>query len=229
MYGCLFGLKPNKLNDTTIRFTGGSVGSFLPEASVGHLDVVNFLALANDVDLATNGIGGLDTGSPAPCIIASAMNAGAVLPAGFVVVRKLAFGIVLDGAARIRDFHASNGPHWTISYTGIESTGDWLALGLGITGEATDWTDVSLVKWVPDNSRYVRLETETVALGQAGSSFIRVLANTGMRIDSANPGLKGARPYDVGLTSARTFQYRVTGGAKLSVRVQEYRMTEPTI
>lgn len=243
MLGHIAGLKPNKLNDTTIRFTRGSVASFSPP-----YDIAVFPG-DYDVNLGILGLGGLDNGGMLPWkdyffyvvknvvtgevgIVASRNNAPLSFPSlssDWIIIRKLALGLCLNSTGRLRDFHASCGPSWDIQYTGMEggASTEWCAL---VDGDAQTWTSVPCDKWVPDNSRMALIEFEVQAPSQAGSAFIRTIANGGRRVNSASP-LNANQPIRdiwVSLRSKeRDFFYYVTGGAKLYARVSRYQMTEP--
>jgi hypothetical protein len=249
MYGLLHGLEPHRLDDNILRFTGGSVASFN-----APWDVMNFPSPHNDVSLLRQGLWGVDQ-DPATLptfadlfpyvikhpetgeagIILSQVNFTAAMPPGFEMQRKLPFGVVLSGQKKLRPYHLSGWPGKAIvRYTTVESGGsaEWQAMPIpGSSGEAKTWTEIDFKNWVPDNARCVTLLCEVSSTGQAGYAMMRAVANGGIRVGSCNPvsGVASVGEFTFGLRSNRALDYMTVGaGVKLTLRVLEYRMTEPT-
>lgn len=199
-------------------------------------------------DMTVNGLNGLDTGSlvngydyfiyivknettqEVGAVISHAKYYGdVVLPSGFLIYRKLRFGFVYNLARDgIPDFHLSAWPQPIIRLTGAETTAAYSVLSLGA---ASSFTDVSLAGFIPDNARMAYVQCVTSSVNTAGSAYLRSYAaqNTGVIVGSSTPSdVQDRMCLTMRVASDLKLQYKVTGGAKLSVYVLGYQMTEPS-
>jgi hypothetical protein len=240
----LFGLEPNKLSTNVIRMNPGSIGEYYGN------DRLDF-STTTDIDLTTNGLNGLDTGSlsngdgvyiyviynystgnqgfiASQSIISSGVN----LPSGYVIYRKMPFGFIYNAANwdGIPAFHLTNWPSPTVRFTDAESSGAWNALA---AGSATTWTDVDLTPWVPDNARMVTLNIQIryQSDGSTSSAYIRSATSqtTGVLVGSVDSSSHYInQTIDIRTTSVRRIQYQNVGsGARVYIYVLGYSNTEP--
>lgn len=200
------------------------------------------------IDMSTNGLNGLDTGSPTNgydyfvyiiknestgevgAVISHAKYySEVVVPSGYTIYRKLRFGFVYNSARDgIPDYHLSAWPQPIIRLTGAETTGAYSVLSLGT---ASTFTDVSLAGFLPDNARMAYVQCVTSSVGTAGSAYLRsyTAQSTGVIVGSSTPSdVQDRMCLTMRVTSDLKLQYKVTGGAKLSMYVLGYDMTEPS-
>lgn len=177
------GLQPDFISSTVVRFSTGF-------ASNGANNPVTFIrtTAAISVDLATNGLNGLDTGTIASgdqlyfylvrnittqdvgILASKSTSYGSVIyPSGFSqsVARKLKWGCVY-GSAGIRSFIQSNG---TTFFTESDESSAFQAQAL--TDTSGSFTSVDLSAWIPNNARIALLRVRTKYNSGIGSSYIR--------------------------------------------------------
>ncbi len=152
-----------------------------------------------------------------------------VLPVGYGMHRKLRFGFVYNSTRDgIPDFHLTAWPMPIIRLTGAETSGKYCVLG---TGFSNSFADISLSSFIPDNARMSYVQCVTSSIGSAGSAYLRSFGgqNTGLIVGSSTPNdVQDRMCLTMRVTSDIKLQYKVTGGARLSVYVLGYEMTEPS-
>lgn len=237
MLGLLFGFRPAKLADRRLNFQPGSVANYAGDA-------VFTMSSTATVDLDVIGPNGADNalnpghsiypyviqngaGDVAVIMSRAIIYAGVVAPDGWQLVRKLPFGLVLDGDGNIRDFHVSYWPMPRVDFTGVVAgeTGAFVRVE-----QALDWRSVSLVPWVPDNSRHVYVHCEVGSSGSAGTAYLRAISSGLLNVGNANPvsGVRSLGVFPIELRSDRKIDFKTSGGATLTAKVVAYDMTEPT-
>jgi hypothetical protein len=237
------GLEPVKLFPNVIRFSQGSITDF---DGNNRYDFIG----NSDVDLTTNGLWGLDTGTVSDGsgiyfyvitdgtdtgIMASksTTQGGVVYPSGFSFVRKLQFGFIYNSAwGGIPYFFCAHWPTPFMRFTSAESTAAWCALS---AGDQTSWTDIDLSPWLPDNARMalVQLELRYSGTGGDASTYVRsdssVGASTGLLVGTIGPAnTRNASPQWIRVTSSLKFQYKNNAApARLYVYVLGYQIDDP--
>lgn len=237
------GLQPDKLSTNVLRLYEGHCCN-----ATGTRQVVN--PGAYDIDMLVNGVGGLDTGSPASgqnyhvyvlrdaftgafgAMLSAALFYGdVVVPFGWEMVRKLRFGFVWSTAwDGIPNFHVAHWPHPHVRLTDSELSSKWMPLG---NAQATDWALADLSRFMPDNARVAHLMVQTRFISDtAGSAYLRSHGgqSTGILVGSVSPGSPFAGPtyVTIRVDSHRKIGYKTTGGAGLWVQFLGYDMTEPS-
>lgn len=238
----IVGLDPEKVTTNLLRLYPGACGNSNGTDVIGTSTSV-------DIDLSTTGANGLDTGTVTngvdyhvyvlkkdsdgtmSAVVSDSITYGGVtVPTGYTLFRKLPFGFVYhstnwDG---IPAFHLSAWPKPFIRLTDSEEGSAWRALN---SGTATTFTNIDLTPWLPDNARMAYIFCRVSATGTNGMAQVRVSgAQTfGLTVGSAIAGAENKYlTLHQRVTSTRDFQYKVTGGASLSVFVLGYWMTEPS-
>lgn len=240
----LSGLEPDKFSTNKLNINPGSVAEFYGK------ELFQF-PFETQIDLTKQGLWGIDKGfvvdggelyvyvawNPATSDYAlvasqSTFQGGVVLPAGYLVARKLPWGVMYrsqwDG---IPNFHLTNWPMPDIRFTDAEYSAKWMVLAAGIS---PTWRTLDLSAWLPDNARmaYIQVETRYIPGGSAGSSYIRSYGGqtTGLLVGSVNPGseFSNGGALNIRVDSLRRMEYRVDPGAMLFIRVLGYSMTEPS-
>lgn len=239
----LFGCEPEKLSTNVLTIRPGVISEYY-----GY-DSLEFLT-SNQINLATNGLWGLDTGTITSGdevyiyaiknyttgdygLIASRSRfmGGIVYPSGYQFVRKLPFGFIYntfwDG---IPNYHLSHWPQPNIRFTDAEYSSLWMPV---FGGSATTWTNINLGDWVPDNARVAYILSQVrYNSGTAGSGYIRTYSGqtTGLLVGSASPGspFPGQTFTPIRVDSLRRMQYKVTGNVQMYIQVLGYDMTEPS-
>lgn len=237
----LSGFEPDKLSTNQLIIRRGWCAS-----SDGN----NFAQLLTDItcDLTTVGVNGLDTGTitngydyfvyiiknestgEVGAVISHSKYYGeVVVPTGFTMYRKLRFGFVYNSARDgIPDFHLSNWPMPTIRLTGAETTAAYNVLSVG---SSSSFADVSLAGFIPDNARVAYIQCITSSVSSAGSAYVRSFSGqaTGVLVGSSTPSdVQDRMCLTLRVTSDLKLQYKVIGGARLSIYVLGYDMTEPS-
>jgi hypothetical protein len=242
LFGHIAGFEPDKLSTNVLNVNPGScadsnASKIIASSSLFSIDMSIVGANGLDTGTPTNGTGYFpylitrnSDGAVAGVLSSSITYGGVTVPTGYTIRRKLRFGFVYNSTrGGIPDFHLTNWPMPFIRLTGSENTTSWEALSLGT---ATTFTDVDLTPWIPDNARIAYLAADVSAVGTAGSAFARVLTSqaTGLIVGSSSPttGIDSYMTFWQRITSARKMQYMVTGGARLSLFVLGYAMTEPS-
>jgi hypothetical protein len=241
--GWIEGLQPDKLGYTQLRLNPG----FCASADGRDLAVV---AAPIVIDLNRVGVLGRDsedlqdgkdyfiyilkhvhTGEAAAVASAAITYGGVVVPDGYKIVRKLRFGFVyhMRRWGGIPDFHVAHWPNPYVSFTGFEDHPKWDAL---TDGDAKTFTNISLAGHLPDNARLARVQVVVRSSGEGGSAYVRSWAGqqAGMLAGSANAAgqAETVQVFDIRVNSRRELEYRVTGGARLTLKVMGYSMTEPS-
>lgn len=237
----LSGFDPGKLSTNELILYPGWCASYNGES---------FAQLTSQIiiDLTSNGVNGLDTGTvtngydyfvyivknettgDVGAVASHAKFYGeVVVPSGYTMYRKLRFGFVYNSARDgIPDFHLSAWPTPIIRLTGAETTSDYNVLNVG---SSSSFVDFSLSGFIPDNARMAYIQCITSSSGGAGSAYLRSFGgqNTGIIVGSSSPGdVQDRLCLTMRVTSDIKLQYRVIGGALLSVYVLGYEMTEPS-
>lgn len=244
LYRDLAGMELEKISTNVLQIQPGNCVSANSSAIFATNATIN-------IDMTTVGANGLDVGSPvnatayyvyvivnnlsgliAGLVSASIIYGSVVVPTGYSMVRKLPFGFVYKTAwDGIPDFHLTHWPKPFIRYTGLDINdgGTWAALGVGTS---STFVDVDLSTFVPDNARIAYIYADVGAVGSAGTAYMRVLGGQvlGIAVGSATPttAVHSYGAFWQRVTSTRTVQYKVTGGAQLSLYVLGYAMTEPS-
>ncbi len=237
----LSGMEPDKYSINILLINPGWCAS---------MDGNSFAQLTSvlTLDMSHNGLNGLDTSVPEDgggyfvyivknestgevgAVISNSIIYGAVVvPAGFTMYRKLRFGFVYNSHRDgIPDFHLANWPMPTIRLTGAETTGSYCVLS---SGSSSSFSNVSLAGFIPDNARMAYVQCITTSSGTAGSAYLRSDGGqtTGVIVGSSTPSDVGDRMcITMRVTSDIQLQYKTVGGAKLSLYVLGYDMTEPS-
>lgn len=154
---------------------------------------------------------------------------GVSVPPGFTMYRKLRFGFVYNSARDgIPDYHLSAWPMPIIRLTGAETSAAYCVLN---SGASTAFANVSLAGFLPDNARMAYVQCITGSVGSAGSAYMRSFGGqgTGLIVGSSVPAdVQDRMCLTMRVTSDIKLQYKVIGGARLSVYVLGYEMTEPS-
>lgn len=210
----------------------------------------SFAQLTTEImlNLTTTGLNGLDTGvitngydyfvyivknettGEVGAVVSHAKFYGdVVVPSGFTLYRKLRFGFVYNTARDgIPDYHLSAWPMPIIRLTGAETTANYNVLA---NGASSLFADVSLAQFIPDNARMAYIECITSSVGSAGSAYLRSFGGqaTGLIVGSSTPAdVQDRMCLTMRVTSDIKLQYKVIGGARLSIYVLGYEMTEPS-
>jgi len=235
------GFEPDKLSTNQLIIRRGWCAS---------ADGNDFAQLTTDItlDMSQVGINGLDQGLPVNgydyfvyivknqstnevgAVISHAKYySDVVLPSGYGMHRKLRFGFVYNSARDgIPNFHLSHWPMPFIRLTDAETSGSYCVLSNGVSSA---FANISLSAFIPDNARMAYIQCVTYSSGTAGSSYVRSYSGqlTGIMAGSSTPTDVGDRQcFNIRVTSDLKLQYKVIGGAKLSVYVLGYDMTEPS-
>jgi hypothetical protein len=237
----IFGCEPNKISTNVLEFNKGSINEVYGSARYDFPDETL-------LDLSTNGLNGLDVGSPQDgdsiqiYLIANDSTGvfgfiaskeithhNIVYPSGFTWKRKIRFAFVYNSAwDGIPNFHLSHWPHPQIRFTDAEYDSKWRAL---TDGQATDWTNVDLSPWLPDSARMAILQTRYV-YDNTGSSSCYLRSYSGQTtgrligsVGSSSAWAEGERM--IRTTSTRQIQYKGSTKAKLAIYVLGYDMTGP--
>jgi len=237
----LSGFEPDKLSTNELLINPGWCASSDGNA---FAQLTSILTL----DMTRNGLNGLDTSVPengggyfvyivknestgevGAVISNSIIYGGVVVPAGFTLYRKLRFGFVYSTSRDgIPDFHLSAWPMPIIRLTGAETSGAYCVLNNGVS---SGFSDVSLSGFIPDNARMAYVQCITSASGTAGSAYLRSFGGqaTGLIVGSAAPNdLQDRLCLTMRVSSDIKLQYKTIGGARLSIYVLGYEMTEPS-
>lgn len=241
MFRALSGLDPEKMSTNMLRIYPGSLAN---SDGTDYFET----AAAIDINLATTGVNALDTGVVTnntdyfvymiannttrvlAAVVSQALFYGDVIvPAGYSLVRKLPWGFVYRTAwDGIPDFHLAYWPKPLTTYTVAESGSPYVSLS---NGTATTFTDVNMSNWCPDNARLIRVQCKVDSVGSAGSAYVRSLgaATVGLLVGASNPtaGIDSVMTLDIRVTSTLQLQYKVTGGARLTITNLGYSHTEP--
>ena len=235
------GLKPDKLSTNVLRLYPGVAGS--ADGLLMVRTTVNY-----DIDMSTNGVGGLDTGSPlggldyfvyvlrnnttgafAAVISNSITYGGVTLPAGHTHVRKLRFGFIYnvswDG---IPNHDAANWPWPLIRLTGSEASSVWRALN---AGTSTTNAEVLCDDWIPDNCRIAMIMVRVACGASAGTGYITSSGaghSNGIEFTGVPNSTYTAYVPAIRVDSLRKLLYKVTGDVALSIFVLGYYATEPS-
>ena len=235
------GLKPDKLSTNVLRLYPGVAGS--ADGQLMVRTTVNY-----DIDMSTNGVGGLDTGSPvggldyfvyvlrnnttgafAAVISNSITYGGVTLPAGHTHVRKLRFGFIYnvswDG---IPNHDAANWPWPLIRLTGSEASSVWRALN---AGTSTTNAEVLCDDWIPDNCRIAMIMVRVACGASAGTGYITSSGaghSNGIEFTGVPNSTYTAYVPAIRVDSLRKLLYKVTGDVALSIFVLGYYATEPS-
>lgn len=235
------GFEPEKYSTNLLIISRGWCASY---------DGNSFAQLTTEItcDLTTVGVNGLDTGTVTSgydyfvyiiknettgdvgAVVSHAKFYGDVIvPSGYTMYRKLRFGFVYNSARDgIPDYHLSAWPMPIIRLTGAESTGAYSPL---INGTASSFTDVTLAGFIPDNARMAYVQCITSSVNTAGSAYLRSFGgqSTGVIVGSSTPAdVQDRMCLTMRVTSDIKLQYKVVGGARLSLYVLGYEMTEPS-
>ncbi|HEX2725585.1 MAG TPA: hypothetical protein VHN20_07180 [Beijerinckiaceae bacterium] len=241
--GWIEGFQPDKLDHARLRLSPGfcasADGRDLTAATaplVIDLDKVGALGRdAQDLHAATDYfiyiLRHAETGEASAVVSGANTYGGVAVPEGYRIVRKLRFGFVYDVArwGGIPDFHVAHWPSPFVSFTAFEDDPRWDAL---TSGDATTFTRISLAGYLPDNARLARVQVVVRSSGQPGSAYVRswggqqsgILAG----VANATGPTETIQVFDIRVNSRRELEYRVTGGARLTVKVMGYSMTEPS-
>ena len=215
-----------------------------------HYDGNSFAQLLSEItcDLTTVGVNGLDTGTitngydyfvyiiknestgDVGAVVSHAKFYGdVVVPTGYTMYRKLRFGFVYNSARDgIPNYHLSAWPMPIIRLTSAETTGSYSVLTNGTSGS---FVDINLAGFIPDNARMAYVQCITSTVGSAGSAYLRSFGgqSTGVIVGSSTPAdVQDRLCLTIRVTSDIKLQYKVVGGARLSVYVLGYEMTEPS-
>lgn len=237
----LSGFEPEKYSTNKLIISRGWCAS---------ADGMSFAQLSTEimVDLTTTGLNGLDAGTitngydyfvyivknetsgeVGAVLSHSKFYGGVVVPSGFTLYRKLRFGFVYNSARDgIPDYHLSAWPTPIIRLTGAETTSLYQVLS---AGNSASFTDVSLAGFLPDNARMAYIQCVTSSVGSAGSAYVRSFGgqSTGLIVGSSTPSDVQDRAFlTLRVTSDLKIQYKIIGGARLSIYVLGYEMTEPS-
>lgn len=237
----LSGFEPEKYDTNHLIISRGWCAS---------ADGMSFAQLTTEImiDLTTTGLNGLDTGvitngydyfvyivknestgEVGAVLSHSKFYGDVVVPTGFTMYRKLRFGFVYNSARDgIPDYHLSAWPMPIIRLTDAETTAVYSVLN---GGAATTFTDFSLNGFIPDNARMAYVQCVTGSVSTAGSAYLRSFGgqSTGILVGSSTPTDVQDRTFlTMRVTSDIKLQYKVIGGARLSVYVLGYEMTEPS-
>lgn len=236
------GLEPERIGPRTLTLQPGSL------ADANGTSV--YRAPALPVDLDTVGAGGIDRGAPEngvsyqvyvlrdpksdalSAIVSAAISYSDVaLPRGLKILRKLNFGFVYDEKrfGGIPIFHFAYGPKGLVTFTGADTTDAWMAVKNGQSGQ---FLDVDLAKWLPDAARLARVLCITSSDGTPGRSYLHSTGaqSVGLQVGGvgSDPNVEQSTVLDVRVTSSRTLAFRTSGGARLTIVVIGYSMTEPS-
>ena len=240
----LAGFEPSQVTGTTLQLRPGTAANSSGSEVIAKTDVTNIniaavgalgrdtsAALAENEDWFVYLIKNDSTGALS-AVLSKAISYGSVaVPSGYTMFRKLPFGFVYRSVwGGIPEFHCAHWPSPMISYTDFQSNGNFTALN---QGAAKAWSPVSVGAFVPDNARFVWFEAEVFYGSSAGSAYLTESPGTeltGMFVGSSTPAatLRALRTVPHRINSARQIFYKVTGGARLSLRVRAYCMTEPS-
>lgn len=239
----LHGLRPDKQDDQTIRLQPGfctdSTGNEILRVP-DYLDITKasqaaggrdqLAAFSNGDDIFVYLIRNDTTGEVRGLLSASISYGGVTVPSGWTIKRKLRWGFVLNTAfasGGIPAFHISHVGFPLTTYTDSEYAATWLALS---DGDEPNFTDIDLTGYVPDNARLALCAFHTRASGTSGSAYVRSGSgqSTGFLVGTAHPtnDTRAQLVQPVRVSSTRQLQYKVTGGALLSVEVLGYYQTE---
>lgn len=240
----LFGLKPEKLESDKFIVSRGWCAS---------LDGARVVRFPGDtiVDLTTIGLNGRDrpaaegrdefiyvienqdTGEAGFIVSPSRFygpgSESVIYPTGFVPVRKLMFGVKYKSAhGGIPNYHIAHWPMPRIRLTDAEDSPVWRPIHEYSSGSA--WVPVDLSPYMPDNARMALLSINITATGSAGSAYIRSHGGQsyGIKVASVNPGVLPAfaTMWEIRPDSLRKIQVKTIGGARMSIVVIGYDMTE---
>lgn len=237
----LSGFEPEKYDSTHLIISRGWCAS---------ADGMAFAQLTTEImiNLNATGLNGLDTGTitngydyfvyivknettgeVGAVLSHSKFYGDVVVPSGFTMYRKLRFGFVYNSARDgIPDYHLSAWPMPIIRLTGAETTAAYNVLN---SGSAPTFTNFSLNGFIPDNARMAYVQCITSSVGSAGSAYLRSFGgqSTGLIVGSSYPSdVQDRLCLTMRVTSDIQLQYKVIGGARLSVYVLGYEMTEPS-
>lgn len=237
----LSGYEPEKYSTNQLIISRGWCANF---------DGMSFAQLTTEImiDLTTTGLNALDTGvitngydyfvyiiknetigSVGAVLSHAKFYSDVVVPSGYTMYRKLRFGFVYNSARDgIPDYHLSAWPMPIIRLTGAETSGSYCVLN---SGAASSFADISLAGFIPDNARMAYVQCITSSVGTAGSAYLRSFGGqgTGLIVGSSTPAdVQDRMCVTMRVTSDIKLQYKVVGGAKLSLYVLGYEMTEPS-
>lgn len=241
--GWIEGFQPDKLGETQLRLSPGFCASAdgrdlaVADAPI-VIDLNKVGALGRDSedlheaeDYFVYILKHAETGAASALVSSAITYGGVALPDGYKLVRKLRFGFVYDGArwGGIPDFHVAHWPSPFVSFTGFEDDPKWDAL---TDGDAKAFTTISLAGYLPDNARLARVQVLVRSFGETGSAYLRSWGGQQTGILAGVAGAAGptetVQVFDIRVNSRRELEYRVTGGARLTVKVMGYSMTEPS-
>lgn len=247
----LHGMEPDKYDTNKLNINGEGCW-----ADAEGLNIWNYRVPVNgaiQIDMMTVGLNGRDQG-PEPangtdwylylCANPDTGHQGAVLsrgkfydiaiPDGYTSLRKLPFGFVYNsGWDGIPNFHfPAFGWSGLITFTDASYISAFTPL---VKAQASQWTDLDLSGYIPDNARMAWVGTEVRAKqAQDGSAYIRSYVGQGEdgflcgSVSGAFVSLSSFDHHFIRVTSDRHIQYRTTGGASLILNVEGYVMTEPS-
>lgn len=237
----LFGLEPDKYTTNRLNINAGNLTDFYGDISMDFPQ-------ETQIDLTKAGLYGIDKlpvvsgelyvycirnadGVYGLLASQSRFEGGVVCPAGFIVQRKLPWGVMYNPSwGGIPNFHLTHWPLPQINFTDAEATALWTALPYA---KSPTWADVDLSPWLPDNARlaYIICDSRYENGFTAGSSYIRSHGGqlTGQLVGSVSPGIPyQIVPMAIRVDSVRKMQYMTSGtGCRLIIRVTGYSMTEP--
>jgi hypothetical protein len=241
--GLIFGLQPEKLTTDILRIFPGTC------ATADGREILS-AAKAMDIDIRRVGSLGRDRSEPLAngrdyfiylirkattrelsAVVSSAITYGQVhVPDGYRMVRKLRFGFVYnerwDG---VPNFHLAHWPAPLVTFTDFSDNAKWDAL---TDGADSAFTSISLREFLPDNARLARVQAIVTGGATGGKAFVRSYGGqaNGLLAGFVGPGREGAsiQVFDIRVSSARWLEYRVTGDARLTLKIMGYSMTEPS-
>ncbi len=236
----IFGLEPNKLETNIIRLSAGSMSAF------DGAYTVDWFTNPPIIDLNYNGAWGLDVGTPSNgdlflyliknsiddtgAFIASKskFQGGVVVPTDYTIDRKFPWGVVYNSSwDGIPNHHISHWPSPSIDYTDWETTPEWQAL---TSGKATDWTDIDLSPWIPDNCRLAKIYICAKYIQGATSFYLRSYPaqTNGQRVASvSSASVYSDKLWEIRTSSTRKIQYKANNAnSEMSVFVRGYNQTE---
>lgn len=236
------GLEPERIGPRKLQINPGSVA----DSAGANLYRVPEL----DIDLDRVGVGGIDrpelrNGTSYQVYLVRQKQSGAIgalispaitygevqLPPEYTLVRKLMFGFVYDETrfGGIPTFHHAYGAKGLITFTGADTSENWIAVR---KGQAGSFAEVDLSKWLPDAARLARVLCITSSIGMPGKAYLRSTGaqNVGIQVGAvgSDPDVELSFETDIRVTSTRKLSFRTTGGARLTIVVLGYSMTEPS-
>lgn len=245
----IYKLIPELRTSTKIRFYPGGV---VVQDNLGNLDLAEFPSTV-DVDCATNGALGLDTGTLATntryywyalkattgqtTIVCSKEIAISLVtmptsPVNYTGAKysKLPMGLPYKPTYGFPDFRieAWNSKFPKFRYDDIDRAGWNFLTG----GTATTFTSVNLytgsTTWVPENSREVTVRYCFRSTTGSGNLLFKLDAGSAydQKVAEVNVGGVTCGEYDIIITSAGAFKYQVPAGTSVDMWVVKFLMSE---